>query len=98
MDEDKVIDAEDYFCLLDFRGNDNFDNIMRRAFESYSLMMDTPDFVPDRVLKKLSKLIYKNLKRDVRKGRRAFRRLVRQEKRAVRIAKIKALFNKKKIE
>ena len=98
MEEETVIDNEDYFCLLDFRGNDNFDNIMRRAFESYSLMMDTPDFVPDRVLKKLSKLIYKNLKKDVRKGKKAFKRLVRKEKRAIRIAKIKALFNKKKIE
>ena len=98
MAEETVIDNEYYFCLVDFRGNDNFDNIMRRAFESFSLMMDTPDFVPDKVLKKLSKLIYKNLRRDVRKGRRAFKQLIRREKRAVRLAKIKSLFNKKKIE
>ena len=87
---------------MDFRINDNIDEVMLRYFQSYSLMLDTPDFVPGKVLDKISRYLYKNMKKSLRKGKKLAKKLIRADKRKARKEKMigrwkkfKSLFIKK---
>ena len=51
---------------MNFHRNDLIDKVLERNFESFEITVDTVDYVPKRYLKKIYRIIYRNLKRQIR--------------------------------
>ena len=67
---------------MNFHRNDLIDKVLERNFESFEITVDTVDYVPKRYLKKIYRIIYRNLKRQIRWAKledRAYQRKLRQK-------------------
>ena len=83
--------------MINFNKNKLINSVLANYYDTFARTLDTSDFVPERYNKKISKYIFKNMKKafrridkEDRKYQRLFRKKVRkQEKEQQRLAKPK---------
>lgn len=90
--------------MINFNKNKLINSVLTNYYDTFARTLDTSDFVPERYNKKISKYIFKNMKKafrridkEDRKYQRLFSKKVRkQEKEQQRLAKPKkqGLFSK----
>ena len=51
---------------MEFKKNELLNDILDKHFETWSHTLDTGDFVPTKYLKKVDKIIFKNLKKKIK--------------------------------
>lgn len=65
---------------MNYHKNDLIDECLIRFYQSFSLTLDTADYVPDKYNDKVLKYIFKNMKKSFGKINREDRRWQRQHK------------------
>lgn len=66
---------------MDFKKNELINEVLNKYFETFSLTLDTCDFVPEKFLKKIHKYIYKNMKnkfKEVERENRLYLKKIKQ--------------------
>lgn len=67
---------------MDFKKNELINEVLNKYFETFSLTLDTCDFVPEKFLKKICKYIYKNMKnkfKEVERENRLYLKKIKQD-------------------
>lgn len=77
--------------MINFNKNKLINSVLTNYYDTFARTLDTSDFVPERYNKKISKYIFKNMKKafrridkEDRKYQRLFRKKVRKEEREKR--------------
>ena len=86
--------------MLNFNKNDLINDVLSEYYKTFSLTLDTADFVPEKYNSKISRYIFKNLKKMFRKidkeDKRFQRELIKENKSKIKQdKKIKRQENKK---
>ena len=72
--------------MLNFNKNDLINDVLSEYYKTFSLTLDTADFVPEKYNSKISKYIFKNLKKMFRKidkeDKRFQRELIKEDKKS----------------
>lgn len=87
--------------MINFNKNKLINETLDKFYETFSHTLDTSDYVPEKFNEKISKYIYKNMKKTFSKidkeDRKYQRDLIKKEKQKI-IAKKKQLKEQKKLE
>ena len=65
---------------MEFIKNELIDEVLRKYFSTFSITLDTAEFVPAKYGKKIHKFIFKNMKQKFRAINRAYKRAIKQKK------------------
>ena len=52
---------------MEFIKNDLLDEVLKRNFQTFEITLDTADYVPAKYGKKIHKVIFKNMKKQMRR-------------------------------
>lgn len=70
--------------MLNYNKNKLINQALIKYYETFSLTLDTVDFVPERFNKKICKYIFKNMKKAFRKIDKEDRKFQRQFRKEIR--------------
>lgn len=82
---------------MDFRRLDKYAQCMEEYFSVQEITKDVPDYVPEKYLNKIDKLLFKEFKRTRRQARREHIKICKSEVKEIRINKrLERLRNRKR--
>ncbi|MCL2229164.1 MAG: hypothetical protein FWC00_05055 [Firmicutes bacterium] len=63
---------------MEFIKNELIDEVLQKYFATFSITLDTAEFVPDKYGRKIHKFIFKNMKKKFREVNRAYKQKKKQ--------------------
>lgn len=70
--------------LMEFKKNELIDEVLVNYYHTFSLTLDTEDFVSPKYNKKIEKYIFKNMKKKFKTCNKEYKQWLRERKRKVR--------------
>ena len=64
---------------MDFKKNDLIDKVLKRYYDTFSLTLDTYEFVPEKFNHEILKIIFKEMKKSLKRINREYRKLHKEE-------------------
>ncbi len=66
---------------MEFKRNELLNEVLVRSYETFSLTLDTKDYVPDKFNKKILKYIYKTMKKSIKQAEKEYKNYIKEIKR-----------------
>lgn len=65
---------------MEFKRNELLNEVLIKYYETFSLTLDTKDYVPDKFNKKILNYIYKNMKKSIKQAEKEYRKYIKETK------------------
>lgn len=65
---------------MEFKRNELINEVLVKYYETFSLTLDTKDYVPDKFNKKILNYIYKNMKKSLKQTEKEYRKYIKEIK------------------
>lgn len=72
---------------MEFKKNELINEVLTNYYQTFSMTLDTMDYVPERYNKKIIRFIYKNMKQKFKEVKKEHRKFLIHEQKQLRIKK-----------
>jgi hypothetical protein len=69
---------------MEFKENELINEVLGNYYNTFQIMLDTPDFVPEKINSSISNYLYKRLKKRLKGTRKEYKKFLRLKKQKVK--------------
>lgn len=65
---------------MEFKENELINQVLQNYYNTFQIMLDTPDFVPEKINNSISNYLYKRLKKKLKESRKEYKNFLKVKK------------------